>query len=251
MRVGLPKIAVFNLTSSLLPPPASLAGNQHQCVLALIHHADDQFTNTQTNVDLMTSSDRKAAHKNLTVVQFTGTVPPEMPIVMPFRIHNANLEELLFTSFIVTLNGYPGRVRMLIPALKTEGELEDVMRGMFLSQEVDDIQRWADTHIAMIKRNQRSKHRYDKFWSRQRIEDIRLALETGTLLEVEDKKQVALTRIVMEPDTYHTVFLIFDRPPEGEIGQAFELDIHQLDMRREALIGGLSARIELVPDPQR
>jgi len=213
VRVGLPKIAVFNLTSSLLPPQASLAGNQHQCVLALIHHADDQFTNTQTNVDLMTSSDRKAAHKNLTVVQFTGTVPPEMPIVMPFRIHNANLEELLFTSFIVTLNGYPGQVRMLIPALKTEGELEDVMRGMFLSQEVDDIQRWADTHIAMIKRNQRSKHRYDKFWSRQRIEDIRLALETGTLLEVEDKKQVALTRIVMEPDTYHTVFLIFDRPP--------------------------------------
>ena len=35
VRGGFPKIAAFSLPSSMLPPPANLAGNQHQCVLAL------------------------------------------------------------------------------------------------------------------------------------------------------------------------------------------------------------------------
>ncbi len=75
VRVGFPKIAAFSLPSSMLPPPANLVGNQHQCVLALVHHADDQFTNTLTNVDILSSGDRKAAHKDLTVVQSAGTLP--------------------------------------------------------------------------------------------------------------------------------------------------------------------------------
>ncbi len=75
VRVGFPKIAAFSLPSSMLPPPANLVGNQHQCVLALVHHADDQFSNTLTNVDILSSGDRKAAHKDLTVVQFAGTLP--------------------------------------------------------------------------------------------------------------------------------------------------------------------------------
>ena len=249
--VGFPKIAAFSLPSSMLPPPANLAGNQHQCVLALVHHADDQFTNTETNVDMLTSGDRKAAHKNLTVVQFTGTLPPEMPIVIPLRIHNANLREVLLTSLILHLNGYPGRVRLWVPQVRTDGDLGQLIVGMSISQDSGDIRRWAEHHIAMIQRNQRSRRRYDRLWSRQRIEDVRLAMETSVTLEVQDKKLSALNRIVMEPDTYHTVFLVFGRPPQGEIGQAYEIEISQLDVRREKMIGGLSARVELVPEPQR
>jgi hypothetical protein len=251
VRVGLPKIAAFSLPSSMLPPPANLAGNQHQCVLAFVHHADDQFTDTQTNVDMLTSGDRKAAHKNLTVVQFTGTVPPEMPVVMPVRIHNANLSEVLLTSLILRLNGYPGRVRLWIPRVKTDGDPGQLIDGMSISQDSGDIRGWAERHIAMIRRNQRSRRRYHQLWSRQRIEDIRLAMETGLMLEVEDKKLSTLNRIVMEPDTYHTVFLVFDRPPEGNIGQAYDVEVRQRDVRREREIGGLSARVELVPEPQR
>jgi hypothetical protein len=251
VRVGFPKIAAFNLSSSMLPPPANLAGNQHQCVLALVHHADDQFTNTQTNVDMLTSGDRKAVHKNLTVVQFTGTLPPEMPVVIPVRIHNANLREVLLTTLILYLNGYPGRVRLWVPQVRTEGNLGELIDGMSVSQDSRDIIRWAEHHIAMIRRNQRSRRRYDRLWSRQRIEDIRIAMKTGMILEVEDKELIALKRIVMDPDTYHTVFLVFDRPPEGEIGEAYEIEIRQLDVRRDNVIGGLHARLELVPEPQR
>ena len=85
VRVGFPQVAAFDLPSSLLRPPANLAGNQHHCVLALLHHAADQFTAAQTVTDLMSPAERKAAHKNLTVVQFTGTVPAPPPVVMPVR----------------------------------------------------------------------------------------------------------------------------------------------------------------------
>jgi len=75
VRVGAPKIAAFNLTSDKLPPPANLAGNNHHCVLALVHHVDDPYTSSETHTDTNSKDERKAAHKNLSVVQFTGTLP--------------------------------------------------------------------------------------------------------------------------------------------------------------------------------
>jgi hypothetical protein len=249
VRVGFPKIAAFNLSSGMLPPPANLAGNQHQCVLALVHHADDQFTNTETRVDVLSNDDRKAALKNLTVVQFTGTLPPAGPVVMPVRIHNPNTKEKLLTRLTVYLNGYPGRVRLLIPRIETEGNLEKLIDGMFFSKNSkDDVALWAKHHIMKIKRNQKSKHPYDKLWSKQRIEDIKKAIGSSIILEAEDKKHISLNRIVMEPDTYHTVFMVFDRPEKGKIGKFYNIQFQQVDLEHDSIIGGLDARIELVPD---
>jgi hypothetical protein len=249
VHVGFPKIAAFNLLSSMLPPPANLAGNQHHCVLALVHHADDQFVNTQTNVDLLSGGDRKAAHKNLTVVQFTGTLPPPMPIVVPFRIHNANLEERLLTDLIIDLAGYPGRVRLLLPPLNTDGDLNELIDGMSVSQDREDFVRWTKEHVKMIKRNQASKRPYNRSWSKQRIADIQQALEANLALEVKDNQRVAVHRIVMEPGSHYALFLMVDRPPQEETGQFYEIEIRQTDAHREHVLGGLSARVELVPEP--
>lgn len=250
LRVGFPRIAAFNLPSSMLPPPANLAGNQHHCVLALVHHADDQFTNAQTNVDALTSGDRKGAHKNLTVVQFTGTLPPEMPIVLPVRIHNADLKEALLTSLVIHLNGFPGRVRVLVPRMKTDGDLKQLIEGLAVDEDTRDFRRWSERHMADIKRSQRAKRRFDPLWSSQRMEDIRQAT-AGVLLQVKEKSRVAINRIVMGPGSHHTVFLIIDRPPQGKVGQAYEIEIRQLDVKRERVIGGLSTRVELVPEPKK
>jgi hypothetical protein len=248
VRVGFPKIAAFSLPSSMLPPPANLAGNQHQCVLALVHHADDQFTNTETIVDTLSSGDRKAAHKNLTVVQFTGTLPPARPVVMPVRIHNPNTKEKLLTSLAVYLNSYPGRVRLLIPRINTDGNLEKLIDGMFFSKDSKDVSLWAKHHIKEIEQNQKGKQPYDRVWSKQRIEDIKKATESSIVLEAEDKKQISLNRIVMEPDTYYTVFMVFDRPEKGKIGKSYNIQFRQVDLEHDSIIGGLDARIELVPD---
>jgi hypothetical protein len=75
VRVGFPRIAAFDLTSDKLPPPANLSGNDHFCVLALLHHLDDPYTSAITNTDQNSVQERKAAQKNLVVVEFTGKLP--------------------------------------------------------------------------------------------------------------------------------------------------------------------------------
>jgi hypothetical protein len=251
VRVGFPKIAAFNLPSSMLPPPANLAGNQHHCVLALLHHADDQFTNTQTNVDILTRDDRKGAHKNLTVVQFTGTLPSPMPVVLPFRVHNPKQEERLITSVEVFLNGYPGRMRIILPPITPYADSNSLLDGLVASRATEDISLWAKRHLQIIARSQESKHPYDELWAKQRIEDVRLALEKGSVAEAKDKKHVALRQFVMEPLSYHTFFVVFDRPPKRKPGQAYDIEIHQTDDGQKRVIGGLSARVELVPEPKK
>jgi len=248
VRVGFPRIAAFSLPSTMLPPPANLAGNQHQCVLALVHHAGDQFMNTETRVDTLSSTDRKAAHKNLTVVQFTGTLPPAMPVVMPVRIHNPNAKQKLLTSLSIYLNNYPGRVRLLIPRIESDGNLENLIDGMFFSKDSKDIALWAKHHIKEIEHNQKGKQPYDKLWSKQRIEDIKRAIESSIILEAQDKKHISINRIVMEPDTYYTVFIVFDRPEKGKIGKFYNIQFQQVDLESDSIIGGLDARIELVLD---
>jgi hypothetical protein len=248
VRVGFPRIASFSLPSSMLPPPANLAGNQHHCVLALVHHADDQFTNTETSTDTLSGNDRKAAHKNLSVVQFTGTLPSARLAVMPVRIHNPSTREKLLTSLVIYLNSYPGRVRLLIPRVETEGNLEKLIDGMFFTKDSKDIVLWAKHHIIEIERNLKSKHPYNKLWSKQRIEDTKRATETRIILEAEDKKRIALNRIVMKPDTYHTVFVVFDLPKKGKIGQFYNIQFQQVDLKQDSIIGGLDERIEIVPD---
>jgi hypothetical protein len=141
-------------------------------VLALIHHPDDAFTNTQTNVGALSRDDRKAAHKNLTVVQFTGTLPAP-PVVMPVRIHNASRREPLLTNVILSLNGYPGRVRLVSPQVKSEGDQKAMLVGIAVTADVKDIRRWATSHLGAIAQNQKSKQPYDRTWSKQRINDVR------------------------------------------------------------------------------
>lgn len=167
---------------------------------------------------------------------------------MPVRIHNPSTKEKLLTSLAVYLNGYPGRVRLLIPRVETDGNLEKLIDGMFFTKDSKDIVLWAKHHIMEIERNLKSKHPYNKLWSKQRIEDTKKAIESRIILESEDKKRIALNRIIMEPDTYHTVFVVFDRPEKGKIGQFYNIQLQQVDMEQDSIIGGLDQRIEIVPD---
>ena len=47
--------------------------------------------------------------------------------------------------------------------------------------------------------------------------------------------------------SYHTLFLMFDRPPDGQAGETFALQVLQTDVHREQVLGGQDLRIELVP----
>ncbi len=78
LRVGFPKITMIELPSDQLPAPADLPSQEDQCMLLLVHQADDSFTNTEVQVEALCRSERKAAHKLLRVVEFLGAVPVPM-----------------------------------------------------------------------------------------------------------------------------------------------------------------------------
>jgi hypothetical protein len=249
VRVGAPKIAAFDLTSDLLPPPANLAGNQHHCVLALLHHPDDQYTSTTTNTDNNSRQERKAAHKNLQVVQFTGNLPAP-PVMIPFRIHNAELEQEMGADVRLRLDGYPGRGRLYSPPMKTAQPLEEAVRGMKIDQDFEPFKKWAEGHMLMIRENLVSDKPYDKEWSLQRMEDIEGALESGLMFQIgEGTQEAQLHGVQMEPDSYHTFFLALERPEDGQIGQNYVIDIQQTGEDGREVAGGLSVRVELVEAP--
>lgn len=75
LRVSSPKIAAFDLPSSLLPPPGQLTGGGKHCVLALLHAPGDKFANTRREVAQLTMNERKAAYLDIVVAPSAGIHP--------------------------------------------------------------------------------------------------------------------------------------------------------------------------------
>lgn len=249
VRPGFPKIAGFDLPSSLLPPPLSLAGNDHHCVLALVHHPDDPFGAATTHTDTLSRTNRKSAHKNLKVVQFTGTVPAPPPAFVAVRIHNADLERELRSDLVVRFPAYRGGIRLLVPDMEVGGDWERAVDGLRRSEQSGDLRRWAGEQIERIERNQRTQRPYNPAWARQQEKDIRLALDSGRVFRLGGGKG-AIRGIVLPPGGRHTVFLAIERPPDAGVGKAHAFSVSQWDAATGEVIGGLDGRVELVPEPE-
>jgi hypothetical protein len=250
VRVGFPKIAAFDLTSDKLPPPANLAGNDHHCVLALSHHPDDPYNSAITSTDPNSLQRRKAAHKNLKVVQFTGTLPAPPPVVVPFRIHCPWLDRRVVADLSIDLSGYRGRARLFVTRLEAEGDIRDLADGWFVNDDFDAFKAWSEKHVGLIRDNQQGRHPFNRLWSEQRLSDMTAALEPGFMFEAGGLRQASLRRLILEPERHRTLFLMLDRPPNGRIGEAFRLEIVQREPDERRTTGGLSLRIELQPEPQ-
>ncbi|QOD02650.1 hypothetical protein [Pseudarthrobacter sp. BIM B-2242] len=250
VRAGFPQIAAFNLTSDKLPPPANLSGNHHFCVLALLHHQDDPYTSAITNTDVNSVRERKAAHKNLAVVQFTGTLPSPPPAMVAFRIHGADAEREVTSDLDIGLSGYRGRVRLFLPRLTTRGAIIEAGDGLSPGEDFEQFKVWAAEQSELITTNQGSRHAYHKGWSKQRLGDIQAALDHGLMFVAGRRKKVRLRGIVLPPGASHTLFLMIDRPQEGQVGESFGLSIVERDAERRKLLGGLDVRVEIQPDPR-
>jgi len=250
VRVSFPRIAAFDLTSDKLPPPANLAGNDHHCVLALLHHAADPYTSSTTNTDQNSRNERKAAHKNLKVVEFTGTVPAPPPVVVPFRLHSPFLRERVRSNLVINLLGYRGEVRLFLPKIDAEGELAELAFGLYPEQDFKRFKAWAEGQQKLIREAQDSKHPFNELWSKQRLEDIEQAIAHGVMFVAGGRKQAGLRGLILSPERHYTLFLMFDRPPNGRIGESFDIEIVQSSPDNREVIGGLDIRIDLQPEPK-
>jgi hypothetical protein len=62
---------------------------------------------------------------------------------------------------------------------------------------------------------------------------------------------VALRGISLLPGSYQTLFLLFDRPAHGRIGETFDIEVMQLHGKTREVIGGLDIRIALTPEVKK
>ena len=250
VRAGFPKIASFNLDSSMLPPPANLAGNDHHCVLALVHHSADRYTATETNTDLNSLQERKAAHKNLKVVQFAGTLPAPPALVVPIRLNSSVLDERVLVGLDLQLHGYGGRVRLVLPSLVTDGDVQDLIVGAAVEEDLRVFDAWAEEQTETIRQNQNGNNPYNRVWAQQHLRDIDEATRSRTGLRVDSRDGCAVRRIVLEAGSYTTVYLVLDRPDGGSVGDAFPLELLQTDGEGGQVRGGMDIRVELVPEAE-
>ena len=144
---------------------------------------------------------------------------------------------------------FRGHARLYLPPLRLDGEIRELIDGFYQEEDFADFKTWAARQGQLIRENQRSEHPYHKLWAEQQIEDVERAMQTGYMLAGGGKRQLALRRIVMEPATYHTVFLVLDRPQDARVGEWFELSVVQSDVKREEILGGQDLRVEIVPEP--
>ena len=62
--------------------------------------------------------------------------------------------------------------------------------------------------------------------------------------------RIAIENVSLKPGSRGTIFLLFDRPRETKPGTWFPVDVIQLNAKTRRVLGGLSARVEVVPKPR-
>jgi hypothetical protein len=257
VRPGAPKIATFELSADRLPAPDQAAGDNHHCVLVLVHHPDDPFTATQTVGDLLTLNERKTAHKHLKSVQFVEDLERSPSAVLRARLNNADASRELVTDLVVNLTTvtdgqaapYPGRVRLVLPAaLRVDGDLQQLTEGLSPAQSGDFLA-WAEQQRDLLVNNKPSAHPYNDVFVRQQIKEIDQIRAPGlhVLRAARNSNRVAVRKIVIPPGASVTVFLLLDRPKpvDYRAGEAFDVALMQLDAGTGTVLGGLSGRVEL------
>ena len=117
--------------------------------------------------------------------------------------------------------------------------------------DVGNAREWAKRHVEEILRNQEGDHPYDRQWSKQRIDDVEAVVDSGLMLVGDGRKgRITIKNLALKPGTRRTIFLLFDRPRDAKPGTWFPVEVIQLDTKTSRVLGGLSARVEMVPKPR-
>lgn len=266
VRVGYPVIAAFDLPSTMLPPPASLAGNTHQCLLALLHcPTHDEFTNTTTHVDTLSPSERKAAHKNLHVVATAspGVAEPQWQSV---QVNGSGEDEAAYDLVFAPVERGPEQVHVVIPEeLRLSSKLETSIEGLgpdddhhadeWVEKKTEQLKEWIDND------------RFDREWSEQLMEELAKIRGGRAFVTDPRKARAALKGVVLGPAESHTILFALDLPKGARVGDVFEVAVEQRRAVRRgpgeaeggpgvgklgvSSAGGSNYRVIVVPDRDR
>lgn len=247
LTVGFPQVAEFNLPSTMLAPPASLPGNSHYCLLALLHCADDPYTDAQTDPDTLADQDRKVAQKNLNLVQFVGVPPP--PGVGPgswARLDIGGDIEGQLVDLVLDIERFPGRVGLLLP--KDLINPKDLAGHRAAKPEV--VEQWIKTARANtihVLENQR----FSRGACIRMLHDLAAVEGQPLLLFESEGRENAVKRLRIGSGIPHAVFVYIEPSKKLEIGASAEF---RVALRREGdqfARGGSAYKVQMVPPAKR
>jgi hypothetical protein len=238
VRAGYPGVAFFDLPSTVLPLPASLPGSSHYCMVAFLHSAQDPFTSTERNVDLLALADRKVGQKNLHIVEFIGTPPPPgtgIGVWAMLLVHGGNLRARRLIDLVVDARQFPGTLGFVLPRPffpKDPG----AQAKEFSLESSDLVKRWAENHTAVAERLfHEAKYPEEQFTLLLRAmkavaEQRPLALPGGQM--------AAIRGLPLTPSKEYAIFIRVDLPKGTKIGSSFSFDITAQDSKTAEPLGG-------------
>jgi hypothetical protein len=240
LRVGVPQIVEFGLPSTMLPPPASLPGQSHFCLLAILHSVDDAFTNTITNADDLTIADRKVGQKNLNIVQFVGTPPPPgihpqwgmLDIYIDRQLHEAKI--------IFNLQHFPGRVGVVVPRELHDPELIKT----YLPGNHDVVKDWVEKQRRDLRRLMKSG-RFNFKWSEKMLRATE-TLKGEPLLALKPRAKGNALPIRLRAGSTHTMFLRIEPWSNAKSGEIHRFDVQVVDPRSGRVHGGTRYEVQVV-----
>jgi hypothetical protein len=241
LRVGFPQVAAFNLPSTMLPPPASLPGQAHHCLLAIVHSAQDVYTTTQMLVDPLAIAERKVGQRNLHVVAFVGTPPPPgAGIWSRLELHGRKGDDSL-RELVLDTRGYKGRLGVLLP---DDLRVREVV-GLRESRE-EYVPAWAKDHSARLN-ELIAKGRFNVRACREMQLDIRRVADRPLLLgTVKKAEELALKGFALESGKRYPVFLYFE-PEQLKIGQSQAVHVILRDPKTKRVEGGSTYHLVVTP----
>jgi hypothetical protein len=243
LRAGFPQVAHFDLPSTSLPLPASLPGNSHFCMVVFLHSAQDPFTSTQQNVDLLTLSDRKVGQKNLHIVEFIGTPPP--PTAAPGMWAMLIVRGLFFRSkglmdLVIDARRFPGTLQFVLPPPLFPKEPAKQAEGFkVVSNKI--VKQWIDRHSETVQRLYHEakypKTQYDLL--------VRaMGLVTGqSPLAWQGGRIGSIRRLPISPKDEHVIFFRINPPAGTKVASAYEFDIFQRESKTGVPQGGSRYRV--------
>lgn len=252
LRPGFPQVAAFDLPSTMLPIPASLPGQSHYCSLALLHSASDPYTNTERIVDTLTVADRKVAQKNLHIVQFVGTPPPETTTGMWVRLDVGGHRFGRGTKdpridLQVDATEFAGRFALVAPpaligreAIKA-AKLATLPRGQ--------LSKWLKQHRDDAVRLQREGKLSERDLAR--LLAAMTEVEKSPLLEIGGAKVTTLTQLRIRPGSTQTIFIRIDPPAKAKPGAEWRFSVIQRNSRTAEVQGGAAYVVQVVEPFQR
>jgi hypothetical protein len=245
LHAGFPQVVAFNLPSTILPPPASLPGQSHHCLLALIHSTQDAFTSTQTNVDALAIADRKVAQRNLELVAFVGTPPPPGDGTWARLDLYGPANEERTKEIIIDMRSFHGRLGVLLPP---DLKVRKVV-GLHESKELL-AERWAKEHSERLR--ELIKHgRFSDHACGQMLLDIRRVAGSPILLaEGGKRKTCVLSELEIEPGKRYPLFLYFE-PERIQVGQTQTVHVIQRDATNHRVEGGSTYHIVVTPKGEK